>query len=136
MECTRPMAALRVFALLATHGDKVIGDSINTVFASARDFAELIRTTSGFELLTTPTANIVCYRLAPTELTGPERDTLNTATRSRLIADGDFYIVETKIAGRTWLRSAIMNPFTSMDHFRRLLDALLAISVRSNPGNG
>ncbi|MDA0814479.1 MAG: pyridoxal-dependent decarboxylase, partial [Verrucomicrobia bacterium] len=136
MECTRPMAALRVFALLATRGDKVIVDSVETVFASARDFAELIRTTSGFELLTTPTANIVCYRLAPAGLTEPERDALNTATRSRLIAEGDFYIVETKIAGRTWLRSAVMNPFTSTDHFRGLLDVLLAINIDSNAEHG
>ncbi|MCB1096572.1 MAG: pyridoxal-dependent decarboxylase [Verrucomicrobiae bacterium] len=132
MECTRPMAALRVFALLANHGDKAIANYVESVFAAAQEFAKIIQTTPGFELLTPPTANIICYRIAPPELTDAESDALNTAVRTQLISEGNFYIVETKIADRTWLRSAIMNPFTSGEHFRSLLETLLRIREEIN----
>ncbi|MGK0187258.1 MAG: L-2,4-diaminobutyrate decarboxylase [Verrucomicrobiales bacterium] len=124
MECTRPMAALRIFALLATQGDRIIGKNVDVLFASAQIFAAVIADTPDVELLTPPVANIVCYRLTPDGLSDTECDAINTESRKRLLAEGNFYFVETKIHGRTWLRSAIMNPFTEKIHFIALLDAL------------
>lgn len=143
MECTRPMAALRIFALLAAHGEQVIGETVDRVFATAKELASMAAETPGFEVLGTPAANIVCYRLAPPSLPPEACDTLNSAARARLVARGDFYIVETRIGGRTWLRSAIMNPFTTTDDLSALLRelqeaaaALRAGGNTANQGNG
>lgn len=128
MECTRPMAALRIFALLTTGGERSIAENVDTLFATASEFAEIITVTEGFELLTKPTANILCFRLSPEGISNSARDVLNSGCRKRLIEEENFYIVETKVNGETWLRSAIMNPFTESTHFLGLLRALKRIS--------
>ena len=49
------------------------------------------------------------------------------ATRSRsrrVVASGEFYFVQTVLRGRIWLRTALMNPFTSPAHLDALLDAV------------
>ena len=37
---------------------------------------------------------------------------------------GEFYIVQTVLRGRTWLRTALMNSFTTIEHLAAMLDAL------------
>ena len=128
MECTRSMSALRIYAILATHGQALIEANVDRVFEAAQEFADLLDSASDFELFAHPQANIVCFRYRPLDLSKNELSDLNSSIRSRLIRKGNHYIVETKFEGNTWLRCAIMNPFTNIGHMRALLQAIRKVA--------
>jgi L-2,4-diaminobutyrate decarboxylase len=71
-----------------------------------------------------PESNIVCFRLRPAGLDDASLDELNTRVRRMLIEDGRFYIVQTTLRGRVWLRTTLMNPFTTVEHLDAMLDAV------------
>ena len=47
-----------------------------------------------------------------------------------LIAGGEFYLVQTVLAGRVWLRTALMNPFTGESQLRSLMEAVVESAAR------
>ena len=126
-ECTKSMVALKVFTILAMHGEAIFDENVTTLYRSAIAFADLIEADPEFELATRPQSNIVCFRYAPRE-TGLDLDELNRSVRARLIADGEFYIVQTVINGSAWLRCTIANPFTNREIFRQLLETVRRIA--------
>ena len=75
-----------------------------------------------FELGATPGSNIVCFRYVPQ--TETDLDALQPKIRQRLIQSGAFYIVQTRIPKGLFLRTALMNPLTTEDDLRALLDAI------------
>jgi L-2,4-diaminobutyrate decarboxylase len=42
---------------------------------------------------------------------------------------GDFYITQTDVGGRRWLRLVVMNPLTDAGVVARLLDAVEALAA-------
>jgi len=44
--------------------------------------------------------------------------------RQTILEEGDFYIVKTKLGGRTFLRTTIINPRTTRQHLERLITRL------------
>ncbi|MEM1193389.1 MAG: pyridoxal-dependent decarboxylase, partial [Pseudomonadota bacterium] len=73
-----------------------------------------------FELAIEPSCNIVCFRyLADSGL-----DQLNEFIRQQLLEEGEFYIVKTQLRGKTYLRTTLMNPFTTIEHLKLLLQRI------------
>lgn len=125
LECTRPMLGLRAYALLALGGESLLETYIDRCRARTLRFAEMIEAAPDFELLIVPESNIICYRHVPDRNASPEEvDHLNQAIREHLVREGYFYIVQVEKAGRTYLRSAFMNPFTEEFHLAELLESL------------
>lgn len=75
-------------------------------------------------------ANIVCFRYVYSGLSQAELNELNAKIRQQLLEDGEFYIVQTKLRGWHYLRVTVMNPFTSKDHFQKLLDKIVLMAQR------
>ncbi len=130
-ECTKTMTSLKIFSILAVHGSEVFADNVTRLFDSAREFADFIEAAPDFELACRPESNIVCYRYIGT--TKPESklaeetqekklDELNLWLRQQVVEAGEFYIVQTNLNGRQWLRSTIANPFTTPAQMKSLLD--------------
>lgn len=90
-----------------------------------RRFAEQVRSRPGFELAIEPESNIVCFRHVGNETDPDKLDALNTRIRRKLLTDGRFYIVQTTLHGRVWLRVSLMNPLTTDAHLGALLDAVV-----------
>ncbi|HUF62562.1 MAG TPA: pyridoxal-dependent decarboxylase [Verrucomicrobiales bacterium] len=128
VECTQPLFAPRVFAILAGFGPQLIERCVDRTFALAQDFAGLLREQPDFELLLQPESNIVCYRYAPQGLSPVQLDALNSEVRRALVRDGQFYIVETSWSGRRWLRSALMNPCAARSDLEALLDEIRGVA--------
>jgi L-2,4-diaminobutyrate decarboxylase len=61
---------------------------------------------------------------------GEESDELHKIVRAHLIAGGEFYLVQTVLAGRVWLRTALMNPFTGESQLRSLMEAVVESAAR------
>jgi L-2,4-diaminobutyrate decarboxylase len=44
--------------------------------------------------------------------------------RESLVTSGDFYLVQTTLGGRVWLRTTVINPLTTDEDLDALLEAL------------
>lgn len=123
-ECTKLSMSVKIAALWRCHGEELFAENLRAVHALARTFAERLHARPPFEVAVEPESNIVCFRLRPSGLADAEVDALNAAIRKRIVGSGEFYIVQTVLRGRTWLRVALMNPFTEPEHLNALLDAI------------
>jgi len=123
-ECSKTMMATKVYSILATHGESLLGDNVDRLYALTANFVSLIESRPELELATPPQCNIVCFRLRPRD--GQDSCTLNAQVRDRLTRAGNYYVVQTKLRDEVWLRTTITNPFTSARELNGVLDALAA----------
>ncbi|MEL6652993.1 MAG: pyridoxal-dependent decarboxylase, partial [Bacteroidota bacterium] len=118
-ECTKQMMSLAPYLIMQEYGTQIWGDYVEGMFALGRSFGERLASESDFEVLIPPTGNIVCFRYVPSA--SVELDQLNRLIRLQLRDEGEFYIVQTEVAGKLYLRTALMNPFTKMEDLEALL---------------
>jgi len=119
-ECTKAPLGLKLALVLAVVGERGLAENVGAVAANARSIHERIETRDGFETLCAPESNILCFRVIGD-------DKLQTRVRKRLMHDGDFLLSQADVAGRRWLRMALMNPLTDGATIDRLLDRIEAI---------
>lgn len=81
----------------------------------------MVRSDIQYELATEPESNIVCFRYAPEGHNDLVLNQINTTIRDRIIKEGSFYIVQTELGGKIWIRLTIINPVTSEDDLKDLL---------------
>lgn len=128
-ECTKLSMSLKIAAIWRRHGVALFADNVRRTHLNARIFWDLLEADPRFEAAVEPESNIVCFRLCSQSLGGDELDAMHKKVRSRLIADGEFYLVQTVLANRVWLRTALMNPFTSENQLRSLMEAVVETAV-------
>jgi L-2,4-diaminobutyrate decarboxylase len=122
VECTKAGLGLRLFAVLAAMGETGLAEYVDRQVALAHDAWELMRRTPGVECAVEPESNIVCFRM-------PGDDDAQLRLRERVIARGEFYITSTMFGGRRHLRLVFMNPDTTLEHVRRLIDHLRGLTA-------
>ena len=133
-ECTKPMLAIKVYALLRTYGEGVFEEFIDKTHDLATEFADILRGSKNFELGVAPQSNIVCFRFLGFEsalnksLSINDLNRLNSLIRQKILERGDFYIVQTTLRGDVFLRVSLMNPLTTMEHLRELLTEIERIA--------
>jgi L-2,4-diaminobutyrate decarboxylase len=123
-ECTKHSISVKIAALFRTGGVAIFVDYLSKVHQLALDFASLVRARERFELAVEPESNIVCFRHVSAAQEGSTIDAHNAEIRKLIVKSGEFYFVQTVIKGRTWLRCALMNPFTELAHLEALLDEI------------
>jgi L-2,4-diaminobutyrate decarboxylase len=124
MECTKNMMGVKVYSILRTYGPQVFIDYFTSCYDLGALFASLISRNGDFELPYQPQSNIVCYRYIGAGGTEAEINQLNRTIRTRIIESGRFYVVQTQIDGKVYLRSALMNPFTRESDLEELLEEI------------
>ena len=134
-ECTKLMMSAKVYTVLRTYGEAIFTENVEVLYGLARQFAEQIRQRPGFELALEPESNIVCFRYVGQQQDPAQIDILNSQIRQRLLHEGQFYIVQTTLRGRVWLRVSLMNPLTTRMHLAALLEGIVGevSRTRSNP---
>lgn len=130
-ECTKLSMSLKIAAIWKVYGKELFAESLRRVHANAACFREMLLKDGRFETAVAPESNIVCFRLHTPGLDGPEADAFHCRLRQELLTSGRFYIVQTVLHGRVWLRTALMNPSTQEGHLRELLQWLGAQCWRS-----
>lgn len=123
-ECTKLSMSLKIAAIWRAYGTELFAENLRRVHATAMRFHAMLSQDPRFETPVVPESNIVCFRLKTPELDAPAADSLHIRIRKDLVASGEFYIVQTVLNGRVWLRTALMNPFTQENHLRELLEKL------------
>jgi len=125
-ECTKNMMGIHWFTLLKLYGEEVFDANVTHLYDMGALFANLIEQEPNFELALQPMSNIVCFRYCPPNSDIESLNALNIKIRQFLLEDGEFYIVQTKLKGIHYLRITVMNPFTTEQHFKALINKIKA----------
>lgn len=127
LECTKRAAAMGLWGVWSVFGRKLFEALVDSTFNVAERFYELLGEQSDFEPFCRPESNIVVFRYVPPELRDAPAERLDAfqlALRRRVILSGEFYLVQIRLDGRSYLRTTIMNPLTNQEHLRSMLDCL------------
>lgn len=127
LECTKRAAAFGVWGIWSTLGTQIFTDMVEVAIDLAQQFHSMLTAADDFTALHEPQCNIVAFRYLPKELreTAPEKvDAFQLRLRRSVIESGEFYLVQSRIDGRTVLRTTMMNPLTTYDDLAGLLDCL------------
>ena len=127
IECTKRAAAYGLWGLWSLFGPQLFADMVETTFDLGHRFWELLREADDFVPLHEPQCNIVCFRYVPDHLRDAPLEEIgkfNRELRRRLIESGRFYIVQTNLDGVAALRVTVINPLTTEDDLRELLEAI------------
>ncbi|MEM8508423.1 MAG: pyridoxal-dependent decarboxylase [Bacteroidota bacterium] len=131
-ECTKTMMCLHWFILLKMYGEALFDEYVTRQYDLTRSFARILNGDPDFELATHPQSNILCFRWIASEKSNKELNRLNAAIRQQLLEDGEFYIVQTQLRGIHYLRTSLMNPFTTLDHLAQLTTKIKAVAEQIN----
>lgn len=126
-ECTKLMMAVKIYAIMRTHGEGIFGEFVDTMYDLSREMAMLLTSRKGFELPVEPESNVVCFRYVSDR--AADLNDFNSKIRRQLLEEGDFYIVQTTLRGDVYLRVTLMNPLTKTVHLEKLLDKIEAIGI-------
>ena len=129
VECTKAGLGLKLFFVLAALGEKGMADYIDRQFQLTLKAYEYINVLPDFECAVRPQANILCFRVQG------EDDKRQLAIRDRVTAQGNFYITSTAFNGKRYLRIVVMNPHTSMDEIKDLIDEIRRLKTELTEGN-
>ncbi len=127
VECTKRAAAFGLWGTWGLYGRQLFADIVERTFDFTRRFHDMLRTSDDFTALHEPMCNILVFRCVPRALRDatPQRiGAFQWALRRRVIESGRYYLVPGKFDGEGALRIVIMNPLTTEDHLRGLLDEL------------
>lgn len=129
-ECTKLMMSVKIYAILKTYGEEIFIENVETLHDLAVRFAQLVHERQGFELALAPESNIVCFRFVGEGRTAEQIQILNAAIRQKLLEEGAFYIVQTTLRDKLYLRVSLMNPLTTENDLTALLDAIERLAMK------
>ncbi len=117
-ECTKLGICFKFYALWHAYGEKIFEENVDTLYDLAKTFALKIKSSGFLDLAVEPSCNIVNFR--PQNLSNEQV----LQIREALILDGEFYIVSTILKGQVYLRTSLMNTFTSPSDLDNLLSKI------------
>jgi L-2,4-diaminobutyrate decarboxylase len=127
LECTKRAAAFGVWGVWSLLGPQIFADMVDVTMQLAQDFHYMLAAADDFQTLHEPRCNIVAFRYLPSELQAapPDQvDLFQLRLRRAVIESGEFYLVGSRIDGRPVLRTTMMNPLTTADDLRGLMECL------------
>ena len=126
-QCSRRADVLKLWFVIQRFGSIGLGRLYDHLCRTARLLYGAIEERSDFENLHEPESNILCFRYTARDSDDAVRvDALNRELRTRYNKEGSGWITATVLDGRPVLRVTMMNPRTSSEHVRALLDGLAA----------
>jgi L-2,4-diaminobutyrate decarboxylase len=105
----------------------MFSEYVTRTFDLGRAFAAMLDDADDFELALEPDCNIVCFRHVPDDF--QDLDGHQERVRARLLAEGSFYLVQTRLRGHVHLRVTLINPLTTEADLEALLGAIRRAAV-------
>ncbi|MEU4426547.1 aspartate aminotransferase family protein [Actinoplanes sp. NPDC024001] len=127
LQTTRRFDALKLWMTLRTLGSEQIGEMFDAVVDRAQQAYEFIVDEPDFEAAAPPTLSTVLFRFRPENLSVAECDALMPKLRQRLFYGGQAIVAGTTIGGHYWLKFTLLNPNTTMDNLKDVLDLIREI---------
>jgi L-2,4-diaminobutyrate decarboxylase len=131
IECTKSALGIIAYTAMKYYGNSYYREYIESRYDLAVTFAMMVKSDLQFELAVEPESNIVCFRYAPQSHNELNLNMLNASIRDKIIKEGSFYIVQAELNGKIWIRLTIINPMTSEDDLKNLLQKIREIGVAS-----
>jgi L-2,4-diaminobutyrate decarboxylase len=126
--CSHRADVFKLWVALQRYGSVALGELYDHMCANARRVWEEIQERPDFEALHEPECNILCFRYIGDGTRNDEAlDQLNRELRERYNVSGDGWITATNLDGRRVLRVTMMNPRTTAQDIRDVLDGLAAL---------
>ena len=121
LEYSRPLRALKLWMLFATHGADAVRDAIEGNCEQAQLLYDWVRSRPRFETLgSRPQLSIVPFRIVIDGCADP--DSHNDELCTAIQRDGRVYVSPATIDGHVWLRPCFTNFRTTPDDVAMLLD--------------
>jgi L-2,4-diaminobutyrate decarboxylase len=120
-ECTKTMMVLKAYTLLHQLGMERLAKDVDYRYDLAKQFADILLANKNFELATYPQSNIVCFRFVSADQSLEHINLLNQKIRLHLNASGKYYLVQTTIQDKIYLRTSLMNPYTRLEILLQLI---------------
>jgi L-2,4-diaminobutyrate decarboxylase len=127
-ECTKLMMSVKIYSILKTGGEGIFAENVDTLHDLAKQFVQLLHKNPSFELAVVPESNIVCFRYIGKNMVPERYNPLNAAIRQKLLEEGRFYIVQTTLRDKLYLRVSLMNPLTTTDDLHVLMEEVEKIA--------
>jgi L-2,4-diaminobutyrate decarboxylase len=121
IECTKSALGIIAYTAIKYYGKNYYREYIESRYDLAASFATLIKTNNHLELAIEPDANIICFRYIKKGLKEDMVNQINASVREKIVKEGSFYIVQTEVNGKLFLRLTIINPVTSINDLKKLL---------------
>lgn len=121
IECTKSALGIIAYTALKYYGNSYYREYIDSRYDLAAWFGKMIQSERNLELAVKPESNIVCFRFVNESISDNELNGINSVIRSVIVKEGSFYIVQTELDGKLWLRVTIINPVTSGVTLKKLL---------------
>nr|MCW2727592.1 hypothetical protein [Aeromicrobium sp.] len=122
LQTTRRFDALKLWLTLRTMGADAIGEYVDAVIDLARAGYDLLRDDADLEVVTAPMLSTLVFRFRPAGLSQADADVVNPAIRRTIAGSGSAVIAGTTSGGRSWLKLTMLNPETTIDDLRAVLD--------------
>jgi L-2,4-diaminobutyrate decarboxylase len=135
LECTKSAMGVIAYTAVKYYGTNYYREYIDSRYDLAKEFAGMIERTPGMELAVTPDANIVCFRFAPENYDESRLNRINAAVRDKIIKEGSFYLVQTELEGKLWLRTTLLNPITGKEDLDELIKRIIVLGKKESEIN-
>lgn len=120
IECTKSALGIIAYTGLKYYSN-YYKEYIESRYGLAKEFSELIGKEKRIETAIEPQSNIVCFRYVPEGADDETANRINSNIRKKIVESGSFYIVQTELEGRLYLRTTIINPVTTAGDLKELL---------------
>ncbi|MBH3437274.1 aminotransferase class I/II-fold pyridoxal phosphate-dependent enzyme [Pseudomonas luteola] len=125
IQTTRRFDALKLWMTLRTMGANALGNLFDHVIDLTRATYPLIERAPRFDIAHVPELSTLVFRYIPEEpLSAEQIDATNAAIRKALSRSGRAIIAGTKVGGQQYLKFTLLNPMTTLDDLRGILDAI------------
>jgi L-2,4-diaminobutyrate decarboxylase len=131
IECTKSALGIIAYTAMKYYGEYYFREYIDSRYDLTSAFAEIIKSDENFSLAVSPESNIICFRYWNAKDDDKTLNRLNAEIRDRIVKEGSFYIVQAELDGKTWIRLTIINPVTTEEDLRRLLNRIKVIACQS-----
>lgn len=129
---TRRMNSLKLWLTLRVHGRVAYEEHIDRQLRLARDFAEWIDGSDDFELAAPNTLTIVNFRRKPAGRSEQEVAAAHARLVDAVTRDGQLWISDTVVNGRSVLRMMVISYLTEERHLESLKSALVTAAKIEN----
>ncbi|KRE38905.1 cytochrome C biogenesis protein CcmH [Janibacter sp. Soil728] len=126
LQTTRRFDALKLWMTLRVTGADAVGEMFDEVIDRAHQVWEVLVADDRFEVAAEPMLSTVLMRYRPDGVGAQDADSLNPRIRHALLDRGDVMVAGTVIDGRAWLKFTLLNPQTSLEHLRGILETIAA----------
>ena len=124
IQTTRRFDALKLWFTLRIIGKNGLGNYIERIINTAHQTAILLENDPYFELLNRSDISALVFRYSADPFKTFDLNRINTFIKSRLYKQGSALVAGTKVNGQFYLKFTILNPLTTMEDIRTILNTI------------